>query len=90
MPISLKTRADQGIKENEIHISKFMELGKGQWGRNVADLTGLRAQFFVHMASYERILTQRYLGRAATDHRYELVEIPKALFAGRRGTARDE
>jgi Type II site-specific deoxyribonuclease len=27
---SLKTQADRNIKENEIHISKFMELGQGQ------------------------------------------------------------
>ncbi len=30
VPCSLKTQADKNIKENEIHISKFMELGKGR------------------------------------------------------------
>lgn len=30
---SLKTQADRSIKDTEIHVSKFMELGQGQWGR---------------------------------------------------------
>lgn len=28
---SLKTQADRNIRDGEIHISKFMELGQGQW-----------------------------------------------------------
>jgi type II restriction enzyme len=42
---SLKTQADRNIKENEIHISKFMELGQGQWGDVPEDLMRLRPGF---------------------------------------------
>lgn len=76
---SLKTQADAGIKADKILISKFMELGGGQWGENPDDLIGLRAQFLHHLRSYDRILTLRTLSKAP-DWRYELVEIPKALF----------
>lgn len=31
VPVSLKTEAAKNIKENVIHISKWMELGKGEW-----------------------------------------------------------
>jgi type II restriction enzyme len=77
--ISLKTQADRGIKEHEVHISKFMELGRGLWSTNVTDLHGLRDQFLHHMTSYDRIFTLRCLMNTATDHRYELIEIPKSL-----------
>lgn len=76
--ISLKTQADKGIKALTIHISKYMELGKGDWTDQLADLEGLRERFFQHMLKYERILTLRRL-KHATDELYELVEIPKAL-----------
>lgn len=84
VPWSLKTQGDRQIKADFLHISKFMELGRGQWGTDERDLIGLRKQFFEHMRSYERILQLRYFGKsslASTDatHRYELVEIPKAL-----------
>ena len=32
IPFSLKTQADQNIREDRIWISKFMELGRGEWG----------------------------------------------------------
>lgn len=76
---SLKTQADRNIKEKEIHISKFMELGQGQWGDDPEDLMRLRDQFFRHMSSYERILSLRTLSKSPSDWLYELVEIPKAL-----------
>lgn len=75
---SLKTQADRNIKIGIVHISKFMELGKGDWSDNPEDLNGLRDQFFAHMKSYERILTLRNL-RAGHGWHYELVEIPKSL-----------
>jgi type II restriction enzyme len=80
---SLKTQADRGIKPDRIHISKFMELGKGQWGVE-ADLAGLRDRMFAHMKGYDRIFTLRTLSAASTAardpcHHYELVEIPKDL-----------
>lgn len=77
---SLKTQADKSIKAGFLHISKFMELGKGQWGDQENDLIGLRDQFFHHMQSYDRILSLRRL-ETGKDWlwQYELVEIPKSL-----------
>ncbi|MCF7801286.1 MAG: restriction endonuclease [Candidatus Marinimicrobia bacterium] len=76
--ISLKTQADKGIKESIIWVSKFMELGKGQWSDKPEELEGLRRQFFSHLKSYDRILTLRALQKAP-GWKYELVEIPKEL-----------
>jgi hypothetical protein len=76
---SLKTQADKTIKENMLWISKFMELGKGLWASDLKDLEGLLAKFLRHMENYERILTLRALKKSPS-WRYELVEIPKALF----------
>lgn len=79
---SLKTEAAAASKENMIHISKFMELGKGDW-----TLNDLREKMIAHMAKYERVLVFRYLPKkkgakgkeVVVVHRYELVEIPKEL-----------
>jgi type II restriction enzyme len=79
VPCSLKTQADKGIREGELYISKFMELGKGRWSASVCDLRGLRDQFLRHMDAYERVFSLRCLSKDATHWRYELVEIPKAL-----------
>ena len=76
---SLKTEAAAKISPSKIHISKFMELGGGQWGSDPADLLGLRQQFFEHMEQYERILVLRKLQAADGFFHYELVEIPKSL-----------
>lgn len=80
--ISLKTQADKNIKKDKIHISKFMELGSGQWSDKLDDLIGLRSNFFRHLESYERIfILRRFLikeGESLLPH-YELVEIPKTL-----------
>lgn len=78
VPISLKTQADKSIKLDYIHISKFMELGKGEWGSDVRHLHEMRQRFFDHMRNYERIFTLRKL-KTPNQHTYELVEIPKAL-----------
>jgi type II restriction enzyme len=79
---SLKTQADRAIKSHTLHISKFMELGKGRW-ETEADLIGLREQFLGHMDSYDRIFSLRCFRTAMQDgtrqYQYELVEIPKAL-----------
>ncbi|OHC62333.1 MAG: hypothetical protein A2040_06165 [Rhodocyclales bacterium GWA2_65_19] len=74
IPISLKTEAAKSIKEDTIHVSKWMELGKGEWV-----LSRLRDIFLEHMRSYERILTLRCLSSDPSRIRYELVEIPKSL-----------
>ena len=76
---SLKTEGAKNTREATIHISKFMELGKGEWTDKVSDLNGLREQFFAHVKAYDRVLTLRYLSATAAERHYELVEIPKAL-----------
>lgn len=78
--VSLKTQADRNIKVDRLHISKFMELGKGVW-----QLELLREQFFQHMENYERILILRCLSRTGNRWHYELVEIPKSLLDEARG-----
>ena len=81
-PWSLKTQADKNIKVNLIHISKFMELGKGSWN-NSEDMLALRNRMYEHMNKYDRIFTLRcFTENTATNDRiykYELVEIPKNL-----------
>jgi hypothetical protein len=78
---SLKTQADKGLKDGRIHISKFMELGKGTWTSLDDEYAALRERFFDHLSRYDRILTLRRLtGSASTkEWSYELVEIPKEL-----------
>lgn len=76
---SLKTQADNQIKSSEIHISKFMELGHGEWSDNPLQLKNLIEQFFDHMESYQRILSLRTLSKSPRNWKYELVEIPKSL-----------
>lgn len=71
---SLKTEAAKHIKRDFVHISKFMELGKGEW-----DLDLLRSRFLRHLDRYERVITLRCLSNKSDRWHYELVEIPKAL-----------
>lgn len=78
--LSLKTQADKGIKSGILWISKFMELGKGNWTDKLADLEGLRSQFLAHLKNYDRILTLRALQKGPI-WKYELVEIPKDVLA---------
>ncbi len=75
---SLKTQADKGIKATEIWISKFMEMGKGKWGKHESELGPLRDAFLEHLARYDRILTLRAISKAPNWH-YELVEVHKAV-----------
>ena len=80
---SLKTQGDSQIKREVLHISKFMELGKGKW-ENEGDLLGQRDRFLHHLSAYDRILQLRYFTLEPTEpssvrHFYELVEIPKRL-----------
>ena len=76
---SLKTEAAKAIRSEIIHISKFMELGGGQWGDNPNDLVGLREQFQFALNSIQRILILRALKKGNPEYLYELVEIPKIL-----------
>lgn len=75
---SLKSQADKNIKPDAIWISKFMELGKGNWTDNPTQLIGLRQQYLDHMKQYDRILTLRCISKSPK-WKYELVEIPKSL-----------
>ncbi|KFB77438.1 Type II site-specific deoxyribonuclease [Candidatus Accumulibacter phosphatis] len=74
IPVSLKTEAAANIKDESIHVSKWMELGRGEW-----KLPLLRDLFLEHMQSYDRIFTLRRLKDDGAKIRYELVEIPKKL-----------
>lgn len=74
IPISLKTEAASAIKVDTIHISKWMELGRGAW-----ELPLLRDTFLTHMGGYDRIFTLRRLLPGPDVYEYEFVEIPKAL-----------
>lgn len=73
--ISLKTEAATGIKESTLHISKWMEMGKGDWDPPKIQLP----RFHAHLAGYSRIFSLRCLARTGTRYWYELVEIPKTL-----------
>ncbi len=75
--VSLKTEAAKAIRVDILHISKFMELGGGQWGDDPNDLVGLRQQFLDNLAGTDRILVLRALRKGDPDYLYELVEIPK-------------
>lgn len=77
---SLKTEASKNIQPGSIHISKFMELGGGEWSTNPEELEGLREQFLHHLEGYDHVLTLRKLKDKRPDwHSYELVSIPKSL-----------
>jgi len=75
--VSLKTEAERSIKSERIHISKFMELGKGEWNDDPEQLHFLLNRYLEHLKHYQRILTLRCLSR--NPWYYELVEIPKEL-----------
>jgi len=73
--ISLKTEAAKGVKEHQIHVSKWLEMGKGDWNPPTIQLP----RFLKHMEGYDRILTLRCLVQTGERYLYELVEIPHAL-----------
>lgn len=72
--VSLKTEAEAKISKTKIHISKFMELGKGPW-----EIPVLLDQFLRNLNSFDRILTLRCLSKIPNNLYYELIEIPKDL-----------
>ena len=72
---SLKTEAAAGIRQDLLHVSKWMEMGKGEWDPPNVQLP----RFMAHLNGYERVLVLRCLERAGNRYRYELVEIPKTL-----------
>ena len=73
--ISLKTEAAKNVNEHKIHVSKWLEMGKGEWNPPSIQLP----RFLEHMTGYDRILTLRCLVQTGTQYFYELVEIPKEL-----------
>lgn len=85
--VSLKTQADKSIKEGILHISKFMELGKGDWNSE-EDLKRLRDEhFYKRLESCQRIFSLRAFRPAKKRQKwlYELVEIPKDLLEKAHG-----
>ena len=74
VPVSLKTEAADNIQLESLHISKYMELGKGEW-----ILDGQRQKFFNHMTKYDRIFQFRCHEKGPDMLFYELVEIPKSM-----------
>ncbi|MBK7271461.1 MAG: hypothetical protein IPI07_18800 [Flavobacteriales bacterium] len=72
---SLKTQADSAIKPDTIWISKYMELGRGDWSDKPEQLVGLRDGFLGHLGNSDRILILRCLKKSPL-WKYELVEIP--------------
>ena len=72
--IGLKTEAAKNISKSKIHVSKWMELGKGEWV-----LESLLELFLEHLGNYERIFTLRYFKISEYKFSYQLVEIPKSL-----------
>lgn len=73
--ISLKTEAAKNVRENVLHISKWMEMGKGEWDPPNVQLP----RFLEHMQGYDRILSLRCLEQTGSRYWYELVEIPHSL-----------
>ena len=72
---SLKTEAASGIREQMLHVSKWMEMGKGEWDPPNVQFP----RFLAHLNGYERVLVMRCLERFENRYWYELVEIPKVL-----------
>jgi len=77
--LSLKTEASKTIKDHIIHISKWMELGKGEW-----NLEDLLQQFITNINMCDRFLILRFFGNKTNNpkSKYELVEIPKEVLLG--------
>ena len=73
--VSLKTEAAKNVSEHKIHVSKWLEMGKGSWDPPRIQLP----RFLEHMTGYDRILTLRCLVQTGRHYYYELVEIPKDL-----------
>lgn len=72
--VGLKTEAARNISKSQIHVSKWMEMGKGDWV-----LESLLNKFLDHLQNYERIFTLRYFKISNSNFSYQLVEIPKQL-----------
>jgi len=60
--VSLKTQADKGLKRKRLHISKFMELGKGTCTDRAEEYEALRERFFEHLSRYDRIFSSYETG----------------------------
>jgi hypothetical protein len=76
---SLKSESSRGIKKDFILISKWMELGKGDWGNDPDDLKKQCQRFMHHLTGYDRILLLRCLTpEDPIVHHYELLELPYA------------
>ena len=77
---SLKSEAHSGIRKESIWVSKWMELGKHDWGSDPEDLKIQCQRFINHLQGYDRIFMLRCL--TPDDpivHHYELLELPHEL-----------
>ncbi|WP_276853557.1 hypothetical protein, partial [Enterobacter oligotrophicus] len=79
---SLKTEAAKNINPRFIHLSKWMELGKGEWRLDL-----LLNRFLAHLENYEKIFTLRYFQISPENFKYQLVEIPKDLLLEARSAS---
>jgi len=85
---SFKTEAHRAIRADTLSISKWMELGIGQWGSDENDLRGLCDLFLHHLEGYDRIFTLRCLTPdSVVEHHYEILEIPKHILTQAGGGA---
>jgi type II restriction enzyme len=66
---SCKTQANKAINADYVHISKFMELGKGEWTDQLAHLAEQRERFLAHLERYDVIYVLRHV-----TGRYELLQ----------------
>ena len=81
--LSLKATSAKAMQENSIHISKLTEAAWVQDTRRQADrLRHLRKVFAEYRAQTDAIIILRCFRQAGGERRYQLVEIPTALFAG--------
>jgi Type II site-specific deoxyribonuclease len=78
---SLKTQADKAVKKHTMYIQKLME---ARWIREINtpqefhDI-GVR-HILSHLERYQRILVLKAYPRTGETVKYELVEVPKAVF----------
>lgn len=77
---SLKSQANRAIKAESVHISKWMELGRGAWGDRLEDIVALRDRLLEHLSRYDRVFVMRCLTPGTKSHyHYEVIEILKSL-----------
>lgn len=72
---SIKTEAAKAIKPKFLHVSKWMELGKGEW-----DIQSQLNRFLQHLKGYDRVIVLRKMNKSDVIT-YQLVEIPMSVLS---------